>query len=345
MSDIVIATNANTKLAQYLNKKFLTTAQDNICLAKYATPSELPSQAGSLTMRMFKRRKGDASRVQTVTTEGQAITFANTVIDYVDVALVQYADASRISARLQKVEIFNNVDKETAAQGEAASAYFDNQLRNAIIDPASGSSKRIYAQGAASFAALNTAGYTTGKLTCKDIKRLVTSLKNSPTNPAKPLKLTSDDGKLSWSGFIVLVSEDQSSDLQDDPDWKLLCQHSHPELMQKGEIGQWAGAKILTTNLPFQEDGAGMENTYVGTVTSGHNVIHTAIAFGDEGFGASDLATGGNWMSPSVQVLDKADKSDVINQWIILAWTAYFGCKVLDRQWVAICKSVIGTAP
>ena len=345
MSNIIVSTNANTKLAVYLNKQFLTTAQDNLVLAKYATPGTLSKEVGTLTSRLFKRRKGDASRVQTITNEGDALTFNNTIIDYVDVPLVQYADGSKISSRLQKIEIFNNIDKETAAQGEAAAAFFDNQLRNAIIDPTAGASNRLYAQSAASFAALNTAGYTTGKITCKDIKRMVTKLKNSPTNPAKPLKLTSSDGKLWWMGFIVLVSEDQASDLQDDPDWKLLCQHTHPELMQKGEVGQWAGAKILTMNLPFVEDGAGTENTYVQSPASGHNIIHTAIAFGDEGFGASDLATGGSWNSPMVNVLDKADKSDVLNQWIILAWTAYFGCKVLDRQWVAICKSVIGTAP
>ncbi len=341
MSDIVVATFSSAKYSQYFNRKFLTTAKEELCLAKYAEKEQLPKEAGTLTMRMFKRSIGTASTVTEVTTEGQALTANNATITPKDVVLKQYYDMSKISTRANLIEIFSNIEKETARQGEAAAAFVETQLRDAIRDTngngGAQTANRFYAQGAASFAALNTAGYTSGKLICKDVKTLVTCLKD---NKAPKLKLTSEDGKLSWEGYIVVVSVKGASDLQDDPDWKGLCQHSRPELIQKGEVGQWAGAKIIETTLPFIEDGGGTENTYVAAPSAGRT-IHVALGFGKEAFGAADLATAGSAMAPKVVVLDKRDKSDPINQWIMIVWDAYFGKLVLDQAWVAIMKHVV----
>lgn len=342
MSDIVFSTFSSAKYAQYFNKKFLTTALEDLCLAQFADKQELPKNAGSLTMRVFKRSKASGSTVTAITTEGQNLTANNATLIPKDVTLGQYYDMSRISRRATLTEIFDNIEKETARQGEAAAQFVEMQLRNAIRDTngngGAQTANRLYAQGAANFAALNTAGYTNGKLTCKDVKRMVTRLKNTLT---PKLKLTSSDGKLSWKGYIVVVSHDQASDLQDDPDWKLLAQHSRPELLQTGEIGQMSGAKILETSLPFIEDGAGTEDVYVATPAATH-IVHVALAFGQEAFAAADLATAGSAMAPNVVVLDKADKSDPANQWIYLVWNAYFGQLVLDQSWVCICKSITG---
>ena len=341
MASIVFSTFSSDKYAQYFNRKFLTTALEDLCLARYADKQTLPAQAGSLTMRLFKRSKASGATVTQVTTEGQGLSANNSTLIPQDVALAEYYDMSQISRRANLTEIFNNIEKETLRQGEAAAQFVEMQLRNAIRAPAgtnggAQAANRLYAQGAASFAALNTAGVTNGKLTCKDVKRMVTRLKNTLT---PKLKLTSADGKLSWKGYIVVVSHDQASDLQDDADWKLLCQHTHPELMQEGEVGQWAGAKIIETSLPFIEDGGGTEDTYVASPSAGQ-IVHVALAFGQEAFAAADLATAGSAMAPKVKVLDQPDKSDPINQWILVVWSAYFGQLVLDPSWVCIMKSV-----
>ena len=345
MANIVFSTFSSDKYAQYFNKKFLTTALEDLCLAKYADKQTLPAQAGSLTMRMFKRSKASASTVTQVTTEGQSVAYNNSTLQPVDVVLNEYYDASQISRRANLAEIFNNIEKETLRQGEAAAQFVEVQLRNAICatyNPANTvgngaiTANRLYAQGAANLAALNTAGTTNGKLTCKDVKRMVTRLKNSL---APKLKLSSMDGKLHWQGYIVVVSHSQASDLQDDPDWKLLCQHTHPELMQTGEVGQWAGAKIIETSLPFIIDGGGTDDVYVANPSLGQ-IVHTAVAFGQEAFAAADLATAGSAMAPKVKVLDQPDKSDPLNQWVIVCWDAYFGQLVLDPNWVVLMKSV-----
>lgn len=342
MATVNFSTNSNAKYAQYLNKKFLTTALESLVLADYAVKNQLPKEAGTLTMRLFKRSKASASTVTQVTTEGQSVTYNNSTITNVDVPLNQFYDASQITRRANVTEIFSNIDNETNRQSEAAANWVETQLRNAIVAaPGSGGAQagnRIYAQGAASFSALNTAGYTTGKFTCADIRRLVTVLKKNLT---PKVSISTPDAKMSWKGYIVVVSPDMNDSLQQDPDWKLLAQHSVPALMQKGEIGMIYGAKVIETTLPFIEDGAGTENTYVASPSANH-IVHTALAFGQEGFGCADLASYTSPLAPKVTVLDKADKSDPINQYIAVVWDAYFGQAVLDPSWVAICKAIVG---
>ena len=63
---------------------------------------------------------------------------------------------------------------------------------------------------------------------------------------------------------------------------------------------------------------------------------------GDEALGCVDLKTPGRSpYKPSMTILDKPDKSDPHNQFIVTAWAAYFKAKALaqKRYIVTRCKS------
>ncbi|HEY4360331.1 MAG TPA: N4-gp56 family major capsid protein [Bryobacteraceae bacterium] len=313
MGDVKVATHATSNLPYYLNKKFLETVIQDVVLPKYGDKSDLPLEEGTDTIRFHKRAAASAGSFKKLA-EGQTnLEYTNTTLTPVDVKLDEYYDAARVSRRQKQLSIFRAMDKENDRMIEAATLFADKMVRDELVGNVDTNNK-FYAQNGANFAALST--YSAGRAIVADIDRIATQLKDTRAP------------KFSDGNYVGVISPRQGRDFRKDPDWKQLVTYSEPMRMTKGYVGTLFGVNIVEATQPFKQSAA--EGTYDDAGT-----IHTGLFFGKGAFGVADLEGQGTPKAPQVNVLDKADKSDPANAWIIAVHMLWFATKTLDATWVS----------
>jgi len=313
MGDVKVATHATTNLPYYLNKKFLETVKEKVVLPQYGEKSDLPQNEGTDTIRFHKRAPATGATVQKLA-EGQTnLVYNNTTLVPTDVKLEKYYDAARVSRRQKQLSIFRAMDLESDRMSEAAALFADAMCRDKIVAKVDASNK-FYAQSGANYAAIS--GYSAGRGILADIDRVGTQLKDkrAPT--------------FSNGNYVGIVSPKQGRDFRKDTDWKNLVSYSEPMRMVKGYVGTVFGVDIIEATQPFKQSAAEGIFDDAGT-------IHTAIFLGKGAFGVPDLEGEGTPKAPQVNFLDKPDKSDPANEWIVAVHTMWFATEALDTTWMA----------
>jgi N4-gp56 family major capsid protein len=311
----------------YFSKKLLEHAVQAVVLNQFATQADLPKKQGAKTMSLFRRSasennsSGLVAAVQTLG-EGSPITsFANHTYEKVDVTLVQYGEAAKITDITTFTELFDALKDVIGLMGEDCALHADNITRNAIIADATA---KMYAQGAANFAALAAAGVSAGKITAVDILDAVTKLKinRAPT----------------FGGYYVAILPPQvGRDIQNDPDWQEVMNYGDPNTRFKGELGRYAGARFVEHTNPFCEDADGSEGAYAVAATAAKRIYRTLVV-GKDAYGTPKLA-GDSPSSPKIVICDKPDKSDPLNQFITAGWKAFWAAKLFNANWAVSVSS------
>lgn len=299
----------STRIAQVFNQKFLQHAENKLVLANLCEQFDLPRQAGTQTMRFFRRGAADVTNVRTLTEGTPISSFSHGTIENVEVSLAQYGDAAKITDTRVATDLIKQLELETARMAEEAALHLDTQIRDVMFTSltAGGNSAQLIDKTA------NAAGSRT--ITVGDLDKAATILDE---NRAQPL-----DG----GAYVAVVSPRQAYDLRRDSDWKNVSTYSDKEKIYNGEIGKLFNVKVVVATNPK---------------TFTHNTSftgHSAFVFGKEFAGTIKLAGSSSPMKPQLMYNDKPDKSDPLGQFNVVGWKAWYASMVLNPKFGVLIKS------
>lgn len=321
-----LTTNQTNAYQKHFAKRFLKTLKDTLVMEQFALKEPLPQGQGADTVRFFIEPAGVMADVLTLAEDTlENTTFSNNDLTEVDVQLGFFGDKQKISNRLSLTSFFDRIKSSHRKMSLSAALKFDYMMTEALVTVQATAGHKRYAGGAANFAALQALSAANGAWT--PILGLASTTK---LKKAKVLKAQGED-------YVHIVPPDISYDLQQHTKWETPALYAGAKQIMKGEIGRLYGARYIEHTNPWIEDGAaGAENTYAAAGN-----IFSVLTLGDEAFGCVDLAGGNSPCKPSMTILDKPDKSDPHNQFIVTAWSAYFVAKALAqaRYTVTRCKS------
>ena len=297
--------STSDQLQTYFSKKLLPRALQELTYDQVCAKFPFPQNAGATTIRMFRKQAGAASNVSSLT-EGVPLAVDNEIaFDYVEATIAQYGQRYRISDVRSQVAIFDTLEQSIDSLGENAALHADQVIRNEIVSGITGSGYKRYSGNATTFNGLVALTNAQGKMVLTDLLDAMTQLgiarapkKNGEYVAIVPLQIVRD--LLTDTNFVNKAVYQNSSDIM------------------KGEVGKWYGVRILTDTVPWREANTnGTEGTF-----SASGPIFTSVVTGTDGFGCPIMA-GGSPFSPKVIVVDKPDKLDALNQYIIVGAKTY----------------------
>ncbi len=337
---------------KYFSTKLLQHAIQLTVMDQFAIKQPLPKKKGAKTISFFRRTKstlnsnGRVAAVQSLTEGTPISTFQYALLDRVDVNLVQYGEAAKITDIVSMTELFDALKQNSDLMSEDCALNADSIVRDALVSssasglsggtagvtltqPASAGDgtttttqetiTQFYAQGASNFAALNALSQSGGKAVATDFLRCATQLKinRAPT----------------FNGMYVAVVPPQvSADLQNDPDWIDAANWGDPSRRFRGEIKNYAGCRFVEHTNPFTEDTAASSSTregyYAGSATAA-NRAYRIFVLGMGAYGVPAIE-GDSPFNPRVIIVNTPDKTDPLNQYMTAGWKAFWAASGLN---------------
>ncbi len=340
MANIGLVADYNTNiLRRYFDPKMLAVAKDNLQFAKLAQKKQLPKKANSDNTVRFFRRLGTTlssagvvndsttgNAVVTALTDGTAITARRDMADYekVDATLVQIGSVARASDLNSWQQMLPLLQDTITLFGEELALYVDTQLQSKLVAGVL-SGNKIYSGGATSSATLDALSVSAGKLTMDDILLAATKIK---VNRGRPV----------GSHYYAIMGHQIGLDVQKDADWIDANNYADPKNRIKGELGSYGSVKLVETSNPWIEDlGDNAEGTYDAADVAANDGFTTTV-LGADAFGTVELSGEGPY-SPRIVVLNQPDKSDPLNQTILVGWKAHYVGVVLNNKWYSQIRS------
>lgn len=324
---------------KYFSKKLLTTQIQLTVLDQFALTRPLPKNVGAKIISFFRRSasvnnsSGLVAAVQTLAEGVPISTFTDFTLDRIDVPLIQYGEACKVTDILTMTDLFDALQMNIDGMSEDAALHADDVMRNAIIaatqtgitlQQASGTTTayigKLYAQNAADFTALSAASVSAGKVTALDFVRAATQLfKNRAPR---------------WGAdYVAVVPPEVSFDLQNDPDWIDAANYGAPTQRFKGELGKYGSVRFVQNTNPFVELSGGTEGTFNISATASLRIFRNLV-LGKECFGAPAMS-GDSPFSPRVMIVPpgKAEKSDPLGQFGTAGWKNYWAASALNTPY------------
>ena len=300
----------SSRISEVFNKNFLKHAVDRLVLAELCEKFDLPKNAGTMTMRFFRRGEANVDNVRSLT-EGTPLTdFTHTTLEIVESTLAQYGDVAKISDTRVATDLIKQLELETERMGEEAALYLDNQIRDAIYTSMtdSANSAQLIDLSAESAAADR-------QVQLEDLDKAASILKENraPT--------------FAGGNYVAVVSPRLSYDLRQDNKWINVSSYSDKEKIYNGEIGKFFNVKVVEHTNP-------KEFTYDTTETG-----QAAFVFGKEFVGTVKLAGSTSPLKPQLIINDKADKSDPLSQYLTAGYKFYCASKVLNPKFGVCIKA------
>tara|TARA_R110000765_G_scaffold5038_11_gene15694 strand:+ start:1331 stop:2335 length:1005 start_codon:yes stop_codon:yes gene_type:complete len=298
-----------TRISEVFNRNFLKHAIDKLVLADVAEKFDLPRNAGTQTMRFFRRAAANVDNVRTLTEGTPLSAFTLTTLDKVDTALAQYGDATKISDTRVATDLIKQLELETARMGEEAALHLDTQIRDVAYTA-------LDAHGTNEIDCTNR-GSGSRNITALDLDAAATILAEAraPT--------------FAGGHYVGVLSPRQAYDIRQEASgvWQNVGSYQSKEQVMSGEIGKLYNIKIVVAN---------------NTKTFIHNTTFTGHAgwvFGRECVGTVKLAGSNSPLKPQLIYNDKPDKSDPLGQYSIVGWKAYYASMVLNPLFGVLIKS------
>lgn len=327
-------TSVSNQFQKYYSKDLLDTAVQLTVMDQFADKRPLPKNKGAKIISFFRRVRsqnnasGLVTNVQTLTEGAPISVFADSTLDRIDVSLIQYGEASKITDILSWTQMIDMMQQNRLLIAQDCALNTDDVTRNSIItatqtgvtlNQASGTTTefigKIYSQNLANFAAVNSASVSGAKAVATDFLRAVTQL---VINRAPKF----------GDRYVAIIPPQVAYDLQNDPDWIDAANYGDPSRRFRGELKDMYGCRFVEQTNPFQEDATGTEGTFA-VAASAANRTYRSIVVGRGAYGVSELS-GQSPYSPRVIVVDTADKTDVLNQYMTMGWKAFYGASALN---------------
>lgn len=321
-----LTTNQVSSYRTHFSKRLLKTLMETVVLEQFATKEGLPQGQGADTVRFFIEPDGNAADVKELAEDTvNNADFSDNDLGYVDCQLKYWGDKMKISNRLSLTSFFDRLKSGTRKMGLSAGYFSDALIRDELISAQDQAGHRRYAGGAANFNALVALTAAQGIWTPINGLAAVTQLKTSKATP------------FSDGDFITVIPPEVSFDLVQHAKWEDPAKYAGAKQIFKRELGRLYGTRYVEATNPWRETST---NDQAGTYAAAGG-IYSILTLGEESVGFVDLAGGNSTFKPKMTILDKADKSDPHNQFIIPVWSAYARAKTLakKRYVVTRCKT------
>ena len=351
---VTTSTTLTNQFQNYFSKELLSIVQQETILDQFAMKAPIPKNNGNKAISMFRFGSPSISGVQTIASEGTAISSANyraLALNKLDKSLAQYGQVIGLTDILRATDLFNSLQQATKTSGLDMALWVDSVIRNTLIGSnltASGSSIGSAAEGAGTFDnsdACNTAAGSGGIKVYGNPATLTTqtfSGLNSATTAADATmtasavldsmtRLKRNRAPLINGSYVLATDPRVARDLMRDSDWLNASNYGNKgQPFYKGEVGSIYGCRVVTQTNTFVSKGSAVDtDEFINTTSpNGGGVAATkdiiaSFFFGNESFGIPHL-TGDDPLSPKIVITDTPDKSDPLNQLVTVGVKLYF---------------------
>lgn len=237
-------------------------------------------------------------------TEGTTPNGSSLSITSLVAELSQYGDFVEISDVLDMQSKDPVITETSQLLGEQAALLVDTKIRDVVT---AGTNVR-FVGGKTGRSELTAADVLTGE----EVKKAVRDLRK---NNAKPFA----DGY-----FHAVISPEQAYDLMSDTadgGWIDANKYTDNKKLLKGEIGEYAGVRFMTSS-----------NTATGTGAS-DATVHLGVIYGKDSYGVPEIGEG-SAAKPSiiVKAQGSAGTADPLNQRSTIGWKNFFESKILEQN-------------
>lgn len=351
---VTTSTTLTNQFQNYFSKELLSIVTQETILDQFGMKAPIPKNNGNKAISMFRFGAPSIASVQTIASEGAAISSANyraLALNKLDKSLAQYGQVIGLTDILRATDLFNSLQQATKTSGLDMALWVDSVIRNTLIGSnltASGSSIGSAAEGGGTFDnsdACNTAAASGGIKVYGNPATLTTqtfSALNSDTTAANTTmtasavldsmtRLKRNRAPLINGGYVLATDPRVARDLMRDSDWLNASNYGNKGTpFYKGEVGSIYGCRVVTQTNSFVSTGSGTasdEFVYQasaagGGLAAGKDII-ASFFFGNEAFGIPAL-TGDDPLSPKIVITDTPDKSDPLNQLVTVGVKLYF---------------------
>jgi N4-gp56 family major capsid protein len=351
---VTTSTTLTSQFQNYFSKELLSIVQQETILDQFAMKAPIPRNNGNKAITMFRFGSPSVSGVQTISSEGTAISSANyraLALNSLSKSLAQYGQVIGLTDILRATDLFNSLQQATKTSGLDMALWVDSVIRNTLVGSnltASGSSIGSAAEGGGTFDnsdAVNTVASSGGVKVYGNPATLTTqsfSALNSDTTAANTTmtasavldsmtRLKRNRAPMINGGYVLATDPRVARDLMRDADWLNASNYGNKgQPFYKGEVGSIFGCRVVTQTNSFVSTGSGTaadEFVYQATSAGGGLAVSKDIIasffFGNESFGIPAL-TGDDPLSPKIVITDTPDKSDPLNQLVTVGVKLYF---------------------
>ena len=351
---VTTSTTLTSQFQNYFSKELLSIVQQETILDQFAMKAPIPRNNGNKAITMFRFGSPSVSGVQTISSEGTAISSSNyraLALNSLSQSLAQYGQVIGLTDILRATDLFNSLQQATKTSGLDMALWVDSVIRNVLVGSnltASGSSIGSAAEGGGTFDnsdAVNTVASSGGVKVYGNPATLTTqsfSALNSDTTAANTTmtasavldsmtRLKRNRAPMINGGYVLATDPRVARDLMRDSDWLNASNYGNKGTpFYKGEVGSIYGCRVVTQTNSFVSTGsstASDEFVYQATSAGGGLAVSKDIIasffFGNESFGIPAL-TGDDPLSPKIVITDTPDKSDPLNQLITVGVKLYF---------------------
>jgi N4-gp56 family major capsid protein len=354
MAGITTSTTLTSQFQNFFSKELLSIVQQETILDQFSMKAPIPKNNGNKAITMFRFGSPSVAGVQTISSEGTAITAANyrsLVLNSLSKSLAQYGQVIGLTDILRATDLFNSLQQATKTSGLDMALWVDSVIRNVLVGSnltTSGSSIGSAAEGGGTFDnsdACNTAASSGGIKVYGNPATLTTqtfSALNSDTTAANTTmtasavldsmtRLKRNRAPMINGGYVLATDPRVTRDLMRDADWLNASNYGNKGTpFYKGEVGSIYGCRVVTQTNSFVSTGSGTaadEFVYQASAAGGGLAVSKDIIasffLGNEAFGIPAL-TGDDPLSPKVVITDTPDKSDPLNQLVTVGVKLYF---------------------
>ena len=351
---VTTSTTLTSQFQNYFSKELLSIVQQETILDQFSMKAPIPKNNGNKAISMFRFGPPSIGSVQTISSEGTAISSSNyraLALNSLSKSLAQYGQVIGLTDILRATDLFNSLQQATKTSGLDMALWVDSVIRNTLIGSnltASGSSIGSAAEGGGTFDnsdAVNTVASSGGVKVYGNPATLTTqsfSALNSDTTAANTTmtasavldsmtRLKRNRAPLINGGYVLATDPRVTRDLMRDADWLNASNYGNKgQPFYKGEVGSIYGCRVVQQTNSFVSTGsgtAGDEFVYQATPAGGGLAVSKDIIasffFGNESFGIPAL-TGDDPLSPRIVITDTPDKSDPLNQLVTVGVKLYF---------------------
>jgi N4-gp56 family major capsid protein len=353
---VTTSTTLTSQFQNYFSKELLSIVQQETILDQFAMKAPIPKNNGNKAISMFRFGPPSIGSVQTISSEGAAISSANyraLALNSLSKSLAQYGQVIGLTDILRATDLFNSMQQATKTSGLDMALWVDSVIRNTLIGSnlllASGTSVLgTAAEGSGTFDNSDACGTAAGSggtcvygnpatLTTQSFVGLNadTAAANTTMTASAVLdsmtRLKRNRAPLINGGYVLATDPRVARDLMRDSDWLNASNYGNKgQPFYKGEVGSIYGCRVVTQTNSFVSTGSATENDKFvnqtssngGGVTATKDII-ASFFFGNESFGIPAL-TGDDPLSPRIVITDTPDKSDPLNQLVTVGVKLYF---------------------
>ena len=354
MAGITTSTTLTSQFQNFFSKELLSIVQQETILDQFAMKAPIPKNNGNKAITMFRFGAPSVAGVQTISSEGTAISSANyraLVLNRLSKTLAQYGQVIGLTDILRATDLFNSLQQATKTSGLDMALWVDSVIRNTLVGSnllVSGSSIGTGIESSISnddAVNVNANANPTGikvygnpaTLTAQSFSDLnsATTAANATMTASAVLdsmtRLKRNRAPMINGGYVLATDPRVSRDLMRDTDWLNASNYGNKGTpFYKGEVGSIYGCRVVTQTNSFVSTGSGTaadEFVYQATSAGGGLAVSKDIIasffFGNESFGIPAL-TGDDPLSPKVVITDTPDKSDPLNQLVTVGVKLYF---------------------